>query len=119
MDDAPRMHRVPNGRHPYFFENKAIDQLLAMVSALAGELSVVHERNDALERILESKGIIDRSELDGFRPDEFAQAERDAWREELLSRVYRILEVERTNLARLDTPERYETVITELADSSI
>jgi len=94
------MHRVPNGRHPYFFENKAIDQLLAMVSALAGELSVVHERNDALERILESKGLLDRSEIDTFRPDVEAQ-------------------VERTNLARLDTPERYQTVITELADVNL
>jgi hypothetical protein len=113
------MHRVPNGRHPYFFEDKAIDQLLAMVSALAGELSVVHERNDALERVLESRGLLDRRDLDTFAPDAGAQAERDAWREELLSRVYRILEVERTNLARMDTPERYEAVIAELADESV
>ena len=45
------------GRRPYFFDDPAVDKLLAMTMALAGELAVTRERLDTVERILAEKGL--------------------------------------------------------------
>ena len=58
------------------------------------ELAVTRQRIDTLERLLEAKGMLARSEIDAFAPDPAAAAERGLWTQEYLARVLRILQQE-------------------------
>lgn len=58
-----------------FFDDPAIDRLLAMVMTLAAELHVTRDRLACLEMLLESGQHVTRAALDGFQPTP-EQAER-------------------------------------------
>ena len=79
------------GDRPHFFEEPAVDKLLAMVLALAGELSVESDRNDSLVRLLEEKGVLSAEELKAFSPSEAVMAEREERRQEILESLFRIV----------------------------
>jgi hypothetical protein len=65
------------------------DMLLAMVTALAGEIAVLRERLDTAERLLDAAGVVPRAHIEGFTPDEAQTAEREVLRKNLISRVFR------------------------------
>ena len=118
MDDkAPgRLQLKPKGARPYFFEDPAVDKLLAIITALAGEVSVVHDEYDTLVRILESKGILEREQLERYIPDASVRAERDEWRDMFLENVLRILHQEIEGIQR-EKEEDYEASIRLVEDN--
>jgi hypothetical protein len=79
--------------------------------ALAGELSVVRERLDTVERILAAKGAFSADEIESFRPDEKCTAERDRWREEYLERILRIVHHDLESVERGEAPGSYQKVV--------
>jgi hypothetical protein len=87
MSDAD-VKRTIKGRRPKFHEDPAVDQLHGMVMAMATEMAVLYERIDTMERIAGEKGVMLREELARYRPDEPAQAEREAWRQRFLGRLF-------------------------------
>jgi hypothetical protein len=105
------------GRRPYFFDDPAVDKLLAITMAIAGELSVTRERLDTVERILSSKGLLSALEIDEWRPDEQAKQERAAIRQEYIARVLMILQNELEELEQQKASADYEALQKELADS--
>lgn len=64
------------GKRPGYNSDPMVDHLIAMVAALATELSVARERSDTLERILEEKGLIARNDIESFIPDADTGRER-------------------------------------------
>lgn len=88
------MTKITKGKRPVYFDDPQIDKLLAMVMALTGEVSVLRERLDTVERLLEAKGIVSISELEAYQPDEQVESERQQWRQEYISRVLRVLQEE-------------------------
>ena len=88
---AVRLPRDPKGRRAQFYDDPAIDQLWAIVLALAAEVSVAFDRIDTLERLLERAGTLGRDDVERFVPDEAAAAERNRRREELIQRVFQVL----------------------------
>ena len=72
---------------------------MAIVLTLVGELSVCRDRIDALERVLESSGALDRNDVDGFAPNEQASQERAEHRAAYIARVMRVvtMELQRTD----------------------
>ncbi len=68
--------------------------MLAIAMAIAQELAAARARIDALERLLERKGVMQRAELEGFEPTPAETAERERWTQEYISRVLRVLEEE-------------------------
>jgi hypothetical protein len=95
--DAPAAIRAllptrSKGRRPEFYEDPAIDQLFAIVTALTGELSVLYDRLDTLERVLvEARTLSDESLEAYVAPAEIAEA-RVIRRDQLLRRVFAVLE---------------------------
>ena len=51
-----------------FFEDPALDRAFGVVMALATEVYVLRNRQQALERLLEEAGILDRTALGGDPP---------------------------------------------------
>lgn len=98
------------GKRPQYFDDPAIDKLVAMLLATIQELGVTRERLDTVERLLESKDVVSRADIDAYRPDAEAAEHRGLAQRELISRVMRIVEQER--YAMEDTEKSAE----ELAD---
>lgn len=83
----------PAGKRPYFLEPES-ERILAITMAVAQELAVARQRVDTLERILEAKGIVPRTEIDAFTPSEDQYAERALWSQEYINRILRIVQQE-------------------------
>jgi len=94
MTEQVKLKRRAKGERPYFFEDPNIDKVIGMVMGLAGEVSVMHDRQDTVERLLEEKGLLSRAEIERYKVTPKVAAERAEWRERFLSEVLRIVEIE-------------------------
>ena len=81
-----KLPRKAKGERPVYLGDKAVDQLLAMVVALAGEVTVLRERLDTAERLLDASGEL-RQRIDSYRPAPEVVAERETWRAKFLDTV--------------------------------
>lgn len=79
------------GKRPYFFGDPDVERVLAIAMAIAMEHAVTRQRLDALERMLDARGLVSRAELDAFVPDPEAEAARGRWMQEYIARVLRIV----------------------------
>ncbi len=114
MDPEPLKRRA-KGARPYFFDDPTSDKLLSIVMALAGEVSVLHDRLDSALRLLEERGTLPPDAVEGYRPDQAVRAERDAWREEFLQRVLRVVHAE-VEAEPNDRPEHYQQTVETIAE---
>ncbi|QMW23083.1 hypothetical protein [Sandaracinobacteroides saxicola] len=106
------LQKKARGERPRYFADPAIDKTLAITLALAGEVAVLRDRLDSIERILESGAPLTRAAIDGFVPDAAMRAERDAWRDRYLDNVLRIVHQEREELEqRAAEAQPYEAAI--------
>lgn len=94
MREPVTLPRVPKGKRPQFFDDKSVDHLLTMVLELSTEFYAVYSRLDSLERYLAQTSKLDLAALNAFKPDEAAQADRLAWREQLLERLFRTISID-------------------------
>ena len=94
MTEKPRLKRKAKGERPYFFSDPSIDKLLAMLMGLAGEVSVLRDRLDTVERLAEQNKLFTRAEIENYQPDEEALKERAERRAVFLGEVTRIIEAE-------------------------
>lgn len=88
------------GKRPWFFESQDTERLMTIVMALAQEVSVMRQRLDTVERVLEKKGTLTRADIEGFEPGKAEAAERGAWTQEFIARILRILQQEQDALQR-------------------
>jgi outer membrane murein-binding lipoprotein Lpp len=94
--------RTPRGLKPCYFADPATDKLLQMVITLAGELSVVRDRLDLVERLAQKAGILDRNAIETAALAADEEAERAANRADFVARVLRVLD---QDLAEISDPE--------------
>lgn len=102
------------GKRPYFFKDPDVERVLNIAMVIAMEHAVTHQRLDALERLIEQKGLLTRGELEQFQPDPDAEAQRTLWMKEYIARVLRIVqqETEAIGSGAMDVP--MEEVMDEL-----
>lgn len=91
MTDELELPRHTRGKRPHFFDDPAVDQLMSVVLAMSAEISVLYDRIDAMQRLMDEKGSLSHEELEAYLPNEAAAAERQAHREELLQRIFRVV----------------------------
>ena len=115
MAERPKLaRRRAKGARPYFFDDPTSDKLLAMVMALAGEVSVLSDRLDTVVRLADERGSLSRADVERYIPSAAVRAERDARREDFLNHILRIVHAELEATAE-DVPERYQATVKELA----
>jgi hypothetical protein len=89
--DAPiTLPRTAKGKRSVFFDDPAIDQMMTFIVELSAEVSVVYDRLDTVEHLLDEKGTISRDDIEAFRPNEEIETARNARREAYLKRVFRM-----------------------------
>ena len=108
--------RTAKGDRPYFFEDPNVDKLLAMVLALASELSAVRDRLDTHERLAEKKEWSSHEAIEGFKIDEETSSYRNQSREEFISRIMRIMKIELDNINPEETEKNYQDIIKEMSE---
>lgn len=95
MAGKEEFERPARETRPQFSPEEPIaERLVRVVMNLAAELSVVRERLDTVERLLATRGSITAADIESFEPDAAAEAERRAWRETYVRRVFADLEAE-------------------------
>ena len=109
------MLKRARGARPYYFESPDIDRLMTIVMSVLEEVSVTRERLDTIERLLDAKGTISRADIDAYVPDETADEEREAMRQQMLARVLRIVIEEPRGLAEKAVGGSYDELIREVS----
>jgi hypothetical protein len=89
VDWIARAGARAKGARPRYFEDPATDRLLSIVMALAGEVAVVKERLDTVERLLDAKGTISRADIEAYAPDREAGRARGIMHREFAARILR------------------------------
>lgn len=92
------------GKRPQYFDDPAIDRLLSIVMALAGEVAVNRERLDTVERLLETKGAITRADIASYKPDRDAGYERGLQHREFIARILRGVQQDMEALQAIEPP---------------
>ena len=92
-----RVQFVQSGR-PRFFDDPVNDQLLAMLTALLGEVCVLRERLDTVERLAGQRGLWQQEDVESYEPDAAAEQARDELRKGALARVFSVLNEEMARL---------------------
>ena len=89
IDWIARAGAKAKGKRPAYFADPAIDRTLSIVMAIAGEVSVLRERLDTVERLLDAKGVISRADIEAYAPDHAAGAERALLTKAYIARILR------------------------------
>ena len=96
--DSPEMPikllRTAKGKRPNYFSDPDVDRLLAMIVPLIGEVSVLRDRLDTVERLAEKHDLFAQNEIEKFDPSAAEKQARDDWRAQYLSRIFRITQSE-------------------------
>jgi hypothetical protein len=104
LDWIARAGAKAKGKRPQYFEDPAIDRLMSITMALVGEVSVMRERMDTIERLLDANGTISRVDIEAYEPDREAGRERGLITRDYIHRVMRGVQQDMEALAELDTP---------------
>ncbi len=92
------------GKRPDYFDNPALDRLYSTVFALAAEVSVLRERQDTIERLLDAHGTLSRADIDNYVPDKAAGDERGLATQAYLARIMRGFQQEVEAMEASDPP---------------
>tara|TARA_B100000686_G_scaffold327100_1_gene385667 strand:- start:330 stop:689 length:360 start_codon:yes stop_codon:yes gene_type:complete len=109
------MARKSKGKRPDYAGAVLTDQLVSMVMALAGEVSVLRERLDTVERIAAEKDVLSSADIDAYEPDADTLAQRDKWRADYLDRVLWIVSAELEAREAGETNEGYADIVREIS----
>lgn len=111
--NKPRQ-KFAKGRRPFFLDSADSDKLLAMITALVGEVSVLKDRVDTHERLAAAGKVATREEIETYSPDETTEDEREAARAQMLDRVFRIISA--TGDQNVASDEEYDSLIDKFAN---
>ena len=117
MNEGIKITPAVRGKRPAFFDDPAIDQLMAVIMAMSAEMSVVYDRVDTIERLLDKKGTLSRDDIEAYRPDQDVEDERNTKRNEYIARLFRIIREERETLVPHGKMDEYKALMDELAES--
>ena len=85
-----RFPRHTKGKRPQFFDHSDIDQMMTFIIELTTEVSVLGERLNTIEHLLDTKGTISRQDIESFVPSAETESERMRARQAIIERVFRI-----------------------------
>lgn len=94
-DPLAHLHRAlgeSSAPRPAYFDDPDVDRVLAITLAVAEEVGVVAERLDSMQRVLESRGLIDAGEIDAYQPGDEVQHARLDWHRAFIARILRVVD---------------------------
>ncbi len=89
-DSTVKFPRHTKGKRPQFFDSPEMDQMMTFIIELTTEVSVLSERLNTVEHLLDTRGTISREDIESFTPDEAIEMTRMASRKAIVQRVFRM-----------------------------
>jgi hypothetical protein len=86
-----RNWRIAQPRRPVAGVDPAVARLSDMMVAVLSELTVIRERLDTVERLVEQHGLFKQSDVETFEPSVEAESARTAIRKRQIQKVMRPL----------------------------
>lgn len=109
------LQKKARGERPRYFQDPAVEKILSITLALAGEVAVLRDRLDTVERLSAVGEIPSPDAVDSYQPTADVRAERDRWRETYLDVVLRSIHQEREELERKAEQMSYDDAIKAVA----
>ena len=106
-----RRDRHAKGHQPQFFDDPNTDKLLAILTALTGELAVVKERLDTHERLAAAGEVATPQAIEAYETDPAVEDARELWRQGYLSRVFRVLELSEQDSGGPKSEQEFDQVV--------
>jgi hypothetical protein len=103
-DPILRAGAKAKGKRPAYFDDAALDRMLSILLAVVGEVSVLKERLDTVERLLDTNGTISRADIEAYEPDRDAAYERGLGTKEYIARVMRGVQQDMEAMAGTERP---------------
>jgi hypothetical protein len=104
IDWIARAGTRAKGKRPNTLQDFADERTLGILMAVAGEVAVLKERLDTVERLLDSKGSISRADIEAYAATGDAAYERALASKEYVARIMRPMQQEME--AMIAAPER-------------
>ena len=104
LDWIARAGAKAKGKRPAYFDDPALDRMLSILLAVAGEVSVLRERLDTVERLLDAKGTVSRADIESYEPDRAAAAERGLLAKAYIARIMRGVQQDMEAMAKAEPP---------------
>ena len=105
------LQKKARGERPRYFQDPAVEKLLSITLALAGEVAVLHDRLDTVERLAETGQPFGPAAVDAYQPTGEVRAARDQWRDRFLDVVLRIVHQEMEELEREAETGAYDAAV--------
>jgi uncharacterized membrane protein YccC len=115
VDEVLAPNAGPKGERPYFFDDPAVERVLSIAMAVAGELAVLRERLDTIERLLDEQGVVHKEDIEQFEPDPEAAEDRQEWHAKYIARILRILQQDREEIENPDDHRPLDEIADELS----
>lgn len=103
IDWIARAGARAKGKRPDFLGDPVAERMLSILLAVAGEVSVLRERVDTIERLLDAKGSINRADIERYTPDADAAYERSVMTKDYVARIMRGMQ---QDMEAMQTTER-------------
>ena len=104
VDHIARAGAKAKGRRPDYLDSPFEERMLSMLMALVGEVSVLRERLDTVERLLEAQGSISRADIEAYAPDLETGRERNRLIRDYIARIMRGVQQDMEALAEREPP---------------
>jgi hypothetical protein len=115
MTDTVKMTRDARGKRPHLYDTPGLDQMMSMIMVLAGEVSVLADHVDSIERVAAENGLDLARGIANLTLDQTALEAREARRQAMLDRLFYLMRKEAAEAAAQETGEAYHQVIAEIA----
>ena len=109
QSDKVKLPRTAKGKKPVYFDS-VTDKLLSMVLTLTGELSVVRDRLDTVERLIEKHKLFKQDEIETFELTDEVNAIRNERRSAYIARVLKTVQDELESLKDGDSGDNPEVI---------
>ncbi len=93
-DPGPRIQRPRKAvgpDRPTYFDASDVDRVMAVLLALVSEVAAIRERLDTHERVAGDGGVAAPGAVEAYRPDAAVEADREAWRDAYIRRLFRVI----------------------------
>ena len=91
QQETPRPRKAAGPERPVYFNAGDVDRVMSVLLALITEVASIRDRLDAHERIATSGAAPALARVEAYQPDPQAAAERDAWRDGYIRRLFRVI----------------------------
>ena len=103
--------KARGARPVYFDDGGATDAVMAIVTALAAEVWALRERLASIEAVLDEAGVVERSAVEAYQPDDAEAASRAEEASAFMGRVLRVFEEMREEVLAEESQEQYLALV--------